>query len=25
VLSVYPTTKWPDVGITEVQIFVTSP
>ena len=25
VLSVYPTTKWPDVGITDVQIFVTSP
>ena len=25
VVSVYPTTKWPDVGITEVQIFVTSP
>jgi hypothetical protein len=25
VLSVYPTTKWNDVGITEVQIFVTSP
>jgi hypothetical protein len=25
VLSVYPTTKWQDVGITEVQIFVAQP